>query len=71
MLVTESEFMLLEPDKNQLGYGIVKFIAFLQVHLYMYLYTFDISLDRMLIFLLILLIIVLYSSLLIIEASLK
>ncbi|XP_003387669.2 PREDICTED: uncharacterized protein LOC100637467 [Amphimedon queenslandica] len=30
MLVTESEFMLLEPDKNQLGYGIVKFIAFLQ-----------------------------------------
>lgn len=31
MLVTESEFMLLDPDKSQVGYGVVKFIAFLQV----------------------------------------
>ena len=33
MLVTESEFMLLDPDKSQLGYGVVKFIAFLQVNM--------------------------------------
>ena len=31
MLVTDTEFMLVNPDMNRLGCGIVKFVAFLQV----------------------------------------
>lgn len=31
MLVTDTELMLVNPDMNRLGCGIVKFVAFLQV----------------------------------------
>ena len=31
MVVTETEFLLVDPDKSRLGWGIVHFIAFLQV----------------------------------------
>ena len=31
MMVTDSEFILVNPDKSKLGCGVVKFIAFLQV----------------------------------------
>ena len=33
MLVTDNEFMLVEPDKSRLGCGVITFIAFLQVQL--------------------------------------
>ncbi len=39
LVVTESEFILVEPDTNQLGCGIVKFIAFLQVNRYLMLHV--------------------------------
>ena len=31
MVVTETEFLLVDPDKTKLGWGIIHFIAFLQV----------------------------------------
>ena len=31
MVVTETEFLLVDPDKKKLGWGVVHFIAFLQV----------------------------------------
>lgn len=31
MVVTESEFLLVDPDKTKIGWGVVHFIAFLQV----------------------------------------
>lgn len=66
MLVTESEFMLLDPDKSQVGYGVVKFIAFLQVIfiLNVHIRVPSLSLSiffRMLTYQLIQLIVVLYS----------
>lgn len=72
MLVTESEFMLLDPDKSQVGYGIVKFIAFLQVIFILNVHMRVPSLSiffRMLTYQLIQLIVVLYSLSLIIGAS--
>ncbi len=35
MVVTETEFLLVDPDKTKLGWGIIHFIAFLQVCLIM------------------------------------
>lgn len=31
MVVTESEFLLVDPDRSKIGWGIVHFISFLQV----------------------------------------
>lgn len=31
MVVTETEFLLVDPDKTKLGWGVVHFIGFLQV----------------------------------------
>lgn len=31
MVVTETEFLLVEPDKSKIGWGVVHFISFLQV----------------------------------------
>lgn len=31
MVVTETEFLLVNPDRAKLGWGVVHFIAFLQV----------------------------------------
>ena len=31
MVITETEFLLVNPDKTRLGWGVVHFIAFLQV----------------------------------------
>ena len=31
MVVTETEFLLVDPDKTRLGWGVIHFIAFLQV----------------------------------------
>ena len=31
MVITETEFLLVNPDKTKLGWGVVHFIAFLQV----------------------------------------
>ena len=31
MVVTETEFLLVNPDRAKLGWGVVNFIAFLQV----------------------------------------
>lgn len=31
MVVTETEFLLVDPDKTKLGWGVINFIAFLQV----------------------------------------
>ena len=31
MVITDTEFLLVNPDKTRLGWGIVHFIAFLQV----------------------------------------
>ena len=31
MVITDSEFLLVNPDKTRLGWGVVHFIAFLQV----------------------------------------
>ena len=33
MVVTESEFLLVDPDKSKIGWGVVHFISFLQVNL--------------------------------------
>ena len=38
-MVTDSEFILVNPDKSKLGCGIVKFIAFLQVQVVQLLYS--------------------------------
>ena len=32
MVVTESEFLLVDPDKSKIGWGVVHFISFLQVN---------------------------------------
>lgn len=70
MLVTESEFMLLDPDKSQVGYGVVKFIAFLQVIFILNVHMIPLSIFfRMLTYQLIQLIVVLYSLSPIIGAS--
>ena len=44
MVVTETEFLLVTPDKAKLGWGVVHFICFLQVrptymHMYMYMHV--------------------------------
>ena len=31
MVVTETEFLLVDPDKTKMGWGVIHFIAFLQV----------------------------------------
>ena len=31
MVITDTEFLLVNPDKTRLGWGVVHFIAFLQV----------------------------------------
>ena len=59
MLVTENEFMLLNPDKTKMGCGIVKFIAFLQVSIKL-TSLYIITVIRMLIYLLTQLTVVLY-----------
>ena len=33
MVVTDTEFLLVNPDKTKLGWGVVHFIAYLQVSL--------------------------------------
>ena len=46
MVVTESEFLLVDPHRSRIGWGVVHFIAFLQVRdstaflqVYMYMST--------------------------------
>ena len=43
MVVTESEFLLVDPDKNKIGWGVVHFIAFLQVVTELNVHVYDVS----------------------------
>ena len=36
MVVTDSEFLLVDPDKEKIGWGVVHFISFLQVYFCVY-----------------------------------